>query len=139
MKTLIFTTNPESTQVKALQEKGPVFVINEERAIKALQAMKNVKMRGEYQVVADEGLKKYLDVAKKLGYQEHKEPTQLEREYQQKLDSLVKDYQDKMELLALESENKEKEYREKIELVNKEKEYLKDIKKAIKKTLYGQE
>src|SRR3990167_8792342 len=74
MKTLFFTTDPESTQVKSFQEKGPVFVINEERAIKALQAMKNVKVRGEYRVVADEDSKKYLEVAKKMGYQEYVEP-----------------------------------------------------------------
>lgn len=73
-KTIIFTTDPESTQVKSLKEQGSVFIINEEKAIKALQVLKNVKIRGDYQVVADEGLKKYLEAAKKMGYQEYVEP-----------------------------------------------------------------
>lgn len=72
-KTIIFTTNPDSPQVQSLKEKGPVFVVNEEKAIKALQILKDVKVRGDYQVMADEGLKKYAEVAKKMGYQEYKE------------------------------------------------------------------
>ena len=148
MKTLIFA-QPESPLVKSFQEKGPVFVINEEKAIKALQAMKNIKVRGEYQVVADEQSTKYLEIAKKMGYNEYKAIKEVKEitppifetaldvintGYHSKLESETKrledEYKAKVDILTKEYQEKQTKYEKEIDSMTK-------IKKIIKKTVYG--
>ena|SRR3990167_588945 len=164
MKTLIFA-QPDSPLIKSFQEKGPVFVINEEKAIKALQAMKKIKVRGDYQVVADESSKKYLEVAKKMGYQEYQEPiieppenkeekllehdtflettiATLGEGYKRKLENEKKKLEDERKRLEEEYDTKLKsmqvEHEKKLKEVEVEKNKFKKIKQVLKNEIYGQ-
>ena len=124
IKSIIFTTDPESPLIKSLQEKGSVIVAeNEEKAIKTLRAMKKTVDKENYTIVADENSKKYLEVAKKLGYKEHKEVPKIKVEEDRELvDELIEKYNTiKSDNIKIKEEQRKwEEEKAKIEAIHKE-------------------
>lgn len=160
MKTILFV-QPDSPLVQKLENEGRQYILAKD-PLKTLQAMKKVQRRGDYTVLADEESTKYLDLAKKMGYQEFKEEskdrffvetlTMLGEGYNKRMESELKrieeDYKTKFELLNKETiertkmslEEKERhdaEYQRKLTELENQKESIKLIKQKIKQQIYG--
>ena len=157
MKTILFT-QPNSPLVQRLENEGKSYILAKD-PIKTLRAMKKVQRRGDYTVLGDEESAKYLDLAKKMGYQEYQKKdfladtiTLMGEAYSKKMDTELKrvedDYKTKFEILSKEQEQRlkmsadqqkatEDKYRLKIAEAEKAKESIKQIKQKIKQQIYG--
>ena len=149
-KTILFA-QPNSPLIQQLQQEGRKFILAED-PIKTLKAMKKLQKRGEYVIVGDEQSTKYLEFAKKMGYQEYQKPKleppksdgsvirleetilSLNEGYKEKIkvekERIEKEYKDRLEIMKLELEEKSKKLEE-------ETRSIQNIKKKIKEQIYA--
>lgn len=160
MKTILFT-QPNSSLVQKLENEGRQYILAKD-PIKTLKAMKKLQRRADYTILGDEESSKYLDLAKKMGYQEFKEENKdrffvetltmlgegynkrveaelkrVEEDYKIKFDILSKDQEQRLKMSSEQQKATEDEYRLKIAEAEKAKESIKLIKQKIKQQIYG--
>ena len=152
MKTIIFSTDEKL--IEDCRKQGEIIVAKD--PVKTLQAMKKLGTRDDYKVVGDD---KYVEVAKKLGYNKDgievkekeitdedlvklvgelttKHEIQLKKKainYSNELTKLKSEYEQKIKELEQEKITAKKEFDEKVSRLEKEKNEIKD---TIKKIVY---
>ena len=140
MKTIIFSTDEKL--IEEYRQQGEIVVAK--NPVKTLQAMKKLGARDDYKVVGDD---KYVEVAKKLGYNKIEVPKEtpiqtvgkLTSYYDQQLKDQEQDFNNKIAKLQGETNEFKKLYNEKIKELEQKKTELEvertKIKKAIKNAI----